>query len=65
MSTTETTNKEKLKVLQLAIDKLEKSDVEVVKRERFDEHFIYFIMAALFFLFIEQLLKYTLLRTFP
>ena len=59
------TDAEGLQNIYDQIDKLEKSDVEVVTRERFDEHFIYFIMAALFFLFIEQLLKYTLLRTFP
>jgi Ca-activated chloride channel homolog len=47
------------------IDKLEKSPVEVVTREKFHEHFIYLILGALFFLFIEQLLTYTLLRTFP
>lgn len=59
------TDAEGLQNIYDQIDKLEKSDVEVVTRERFDEHFIYFIMAALFFLFIEQVLKYTLLRTFP
>ena len=59
------TDAEGLQNIYEQIDKLEKSDVEVVTRERFDEHFIYFILGALFFLLLEQLLKYTLFRTFP
>lgn len=59
------TDAQGLQLIYDQIDKLEKSDVEVVTRERFDEHFIYFIIGTLFFLLIEQILKYTLLRTFP
>jgi Ca-activated chloride channel homolog len=59
------TNAEGLQDIYAQIDKLEKSEVEVISRERFDELFVYFILLAIFFLLIEQILKYTLLRTFP
>jgi len=47
------------------IDQLEKSKVEVVTRTRFEEQFMYFVLAALFFLAIALILRYTYLRTFP
>jgi Ca-activated chloride channel homolog len=59
------TDDESLLNIYRQIDKMEKSDVEVVTKERFEEEFIYFILAALFFLALEIILKYTLLRTFP
>lgn len=59
------TNAESLQNIYEQIDLLEKSEVEVITRERFDELYIYFILAALFFLFIEQFIKFTLLRSFP
>jgi Ca-activated chloride channel homolog len=37
----------------------------VVTKEKFQEEFTIFILAALFFLTLELILKYTLLRTFP
>jgi len=58
-------DKEGLEQIYAQIDKLEKSDVEVVSKERVDEKFAPFILAALFLLAIELLLRYTLLRTFP
>jgi len=59
------TDQESLENIYRQIDKLEKSEVEVVTRERFEELFVYFILAALFFMAMELLLRYTLLRTFP
>ncbi len=47
------------------IDLLEKSKVEVITRTNINELFPLFILAALFFLLLELVLKYTLLRTFP
>jgi Ca-activated chloride channel family protein len=59
------TNAQGLQDIYNQIDKLEKSEVEVITRERFDELFVYFIALALLFLFIELILRYSLLRTFP
>jgi Ca-activated chloride channel homolog len=47
------------------IDKLEKSKVDVITKTNIHELFHWFVLAALFFLLLELLLKYTLLRTFP
>ena len=59
------TDEENLQAIYHQIDKMEKSEVEVVTKERFEEEFIYFILPALVFLGIEMILKYTWLRTFP
>lgn len=47
------------------IDKLEKSKVEITKFSRFTEKYYPLIFAALFFIFIELLLKYALVKKFP
>ena len=59
------TDKEGLQKIYAQIDKLEKTAVEVVTRERVEEKFVPFILAALLLLVLEGLLRYTLLRTFP
>jgi Ca-activated chloride channel family protein len=59
------TDEESLQGIYRQIDKMEKSYVEVITKERFEEEFIYFVLAALFFLALEIILKYSLLRTFP
>ena len=59
------TDEENLHAIYRQIDKMEKSAVEVVTKEKFEEEFVYFILAALLFLTLEILLRYTLLRTFP
>ena len=59
------TDEESLRMIYSQIDKMEKSAVEVVTKERFEEEFIYFILAALFFVALELILKFTVLRTFP
>ena len=59
------TDEESLQAIYQQIDKMEKSEVEVVTKEKFDEQFVYFILAALVFIALEIILRYTLLRTFP
>jgi Ca-activated chloride channel family protein len=58
-------DKESLRHVYRQIDRLEKSEVEVVTKTRYAEYFIYFIMAALFLLGLDLILRYTSLRTFP
>lgn len=47
------------------IDKLEKSKVEVSSIVRYQEKFFPFAMAALVFIFLEVLLRFTVFRKFP
>jgi Ca-activated chloride channel family protein len=47
------------------IDKLEKSKVEISSITRFNEKYFPFIMAALAFLFLEVLLRFTVFKKFP
>ena len=47
------------------IDKLEKSKVQITSFHRFAEKFYPFVFAALFFLFLEVLLKFTVFKKFP
>jgi Ca-activated chloride channel family protein len=58
-------DRESLQNIYRQIDKLEKSDVEVVNRTKFDEQFVWFVMGALFFLALDLVLRYTYLRSFP
>jgi len=44
---------------------MEKSKVEVQSYKRYEERFLPFLLAALFLLFLEQLLNFTLFRKFP
>jgi Ca-activated chloride channel homolog len=59
------TDKEGLQEIYTQIDRLEKTEVDVVSRTRFDEKFIPFIIVALLLLALEVVLRYTFLRTFP
>lgn len=47
------------------INNLEKSKVEITTRTRYTEKFFPFVIAALAFLFLELLLKFTLFKKFP
>ena len=47
------------------INKMEKSKVEVTSFSRFTEKFYPFVFAALIFLFLELLLRFTILKKFP
>lgn len=59
------TDKESLQEVYKQIDRLEKSEIELVSRTRYQEQFPYLILAALFFLALDIILRYTYLRTFP
>ena len=56
---------EGLKNVYTEINKLEKSNIEVTTHDHFQEKFLIFILAALAFLFLEILLRLTVLRKFP
>lgn len=58
-------DKDGLRSIYSQIDNMEKSKVEVQTFKRFEEKFLPFVLAALFFLFLELVLKFTLLRKFP
>lgn len=58
-------DKETLQVIYSQIDRLEKSSFERITRTRVEEQYFYLLMAALFFLLLEALLRYTWLRSFP
>ena len=58
-------DKESLQQIYSRIDRLEKSHVNVIKQTRIHEQFHWFILAALIFVVLEFILKFTLLRTFP
>lgn len=47
------------------IDQLEKSEVEIISRKKYKEEFLPFVLGALLLLFMELLLKYTVLKKFP
>jgi len=59
------TDQQTLEEIYQKIDQLEKTEVEVITKTRYDELFVWFILAALFFLLLEILLRYTTFRTFP
>lgn len=58
-------DKSALQIIYGQIDRMEKSNVQIIKKARYSEEFVWFIMAALLFLVLELILKYSLLRTFP
>jgi len=55
----------KLESIYQEIDKLEKSDVEISSYRRYTEKFFPFAFLGLGLLFLELLLRYTVLRSFP
>jgi Ca-activated chloride channel homolog len=58
-------DREGLQIIYSQIDRLEKSSFERITKTRVEEQFMYLLLAALFFLFLEVLLRYTVLRSFP
>jgi Ca-activated chloride channel family protein len=54
-----------LNAIYTTIDALERSKVEIINTIRYQEKFYPFVIAALFFLLLEVLLRYTVLRKFP
>jgi len=58
-------DKEGLKIIYSQIDQMEKSKVEITSFKRVEEKFLPFVLAALAFLFIELVLRFSLFRKFP
>ncbi|HUC82757.1 MAG TPA: VWA domain-containing protein [Flavisolibacter sp.] len=58
-------DKEGLQIVYSQIDKLEKSAFERITKTRVEEQYFYLLLAALVFLLLEVVLRYTYLRTFP
>jgi Ca-activated chloride channel family protein len=58
-------DKEALQGIYNQIDKLERSKVEIMAYKRYEERFLPFVLAALGFVFLELLLRFTTLKRFP
>ncbi len=58
-------DKEGLESIYSQIDQMEKSKVETTSFEKVKEKFLPFVLAALIFVFLELLLRFTLFRKFP
>lgn len=56
---------ESLKGVYQEIDQLEKTKIDITSNRRYTEKFFPFAFGAILFLFLEQLLKYTVFRKFP
>lgn len=59
------TDKASLQAIYSQIDKLEKTKVEVIRYKETKEMFMPLILAALFWLLLEVILKFTVFRKFP
>jgi Ca-activated chloride channel family protein len=58
-------DKESLQEIYRQIDRLEKSDIQVVTKTKFEEEFMFFVIAAMALLLIEVVLRFTLFRSLP
>ena len=58
-------DKEGLQNTYNQIDQMEKSKVEIQSFKRYEERYLWFVLAALFFLFMEILLRFTIFKRFP
>lgn len=56
---------DRLEEIYATIDQLEKTEIEVTTIRRYSELFHSFVFAAILFLFLEILLRYTIFRTIP
>lgn len=59
------TSPEALERIYAAIDRMEKTEIEVTSMRRYSEEFRHFALLGLLFLVLEILLRYTILRTIP
>lgn len=59
------TDEESLQQIYASIDQLEKTEIEVSVLKRYQDKFYLFAMIGLICLFLEMILKYTLLRSIP
>jgi Ca-activated chloride channel family protein len=58
-------DKEDLEEVYSQIDRLEKSELEIITKTKYEELFFYFIATALLLLALAIILRFTLFRTFP
>jgi Ca-activated chloride channel family protein len=58
-------DKEGLKETYSQIDKLEKSKIDIITFQHIEERYLPFVLAALAFLFVELLLRFSVFRKFP
>jgi Ca-activated chloride channel homolog len=58
-------DKEGLKNTYSQIDRMEKSKIEITTFTRYEERFLPFVLVALGLLFLEVVLRFTILRKFP
>jgi Ca-activated chloride channel family protein len=58
-------DKETLESIYGLIDKFEKSKVEISSYKKYEERFLPFLLAALGFLFLEIVVRFTVFRKFP
>lgn len=58
-------DKEGLQQIYAQIDQLEKSKIDVTSYKKYQELFLPFVLAALFFLLLEMILRYTVFRKIP
>lgn len=54
-----------LNMIYSTIDTMEKSKVQIIRRTTYEDKFYPLVIAALFFLLLEMILRYTLFRKFP
>jgi len=54
-----------LQKIYSSINQLEKSKIQVTSYDRYTDKFLPLVLAALFYLLLDVLLRYTLFRTFP
>ncbi len=59
------TDKENLEKIYQSINQLEKSKVQLTTYNRYNDEYKWFLLAGLFFVVIETLLKLTVLKKFP
>ncbi len=59
------TDAESLQSIYASIDQLEKTEIEVTVLKRYQDRFYVFALFGLICLFLEMILKYTLLRSIP
>jgi Ca-activated chloride channel family protein len=59
------TTEQELEQIYAQIDQLEKSEIEITSYKRYGELFRWFVLCAVVLVFMEFLLRYTVLRTIP
>jgi Ca-activated chloride channel homolog len=58
-------DKQGLRFIYEKIDAMEKTKVEIQTTKRYEERFLPFLLAAIFLVFLEMILRFTVLKKFP